>query len=124
MEDLQIIRKNRGNSTSFKGFENAVMSIRFPRGEFVFNKKAVELTQMNNEKAFMFGLSKNNNCAYLFSEEPDVDSYYPKHSKDGIYRFTCKDLAGHFNNFFDTNKKMLFDITLDNEKFKLTQRVK
>lgn len=120
MEDLQILRKSRANSTSFKGFEKPVMSINMPRGVFVFNRKAVELISLTNESAIMFALSKKDNCAYVFKEEPEPDSYYPKHSKDGIYRFTCKDLANHFTNFFEFSTKKNFDIEVINGQFKIT----
>lgn len=122
MEDLIILRKKRGNSTSFKGFQTPVMSVRFPRGEFVFNKLAAEQLKMNNSNAYMFALSKKQECAFIYEESPEPDSYYPKNSKDGIYRFTSKDLATLFSDFFGIDKKTHFEITSCKEEalFKIT----
>lgn len=111
MEDLQIIRRKRSNSTSFKANPNPIMSLKFPVGAFLFNVAASKMIGFSTMKAYMFALSKKDGCVYLFEEEPEEDSYYFNQKENEGYRITCKDLATHFDEFFnDLETKSYFSV--------------
>jgi hypothetical protein len=40
----------------------------------------------------MFAFSRKDNCAYIYKEEPEDDSYYLGNAGREYYRFTSKEL--------------------------------
>jgi len=60
----------------------------------------------------MFAFSRKDNCAYIYKEEPEEDSYYLGNAGREYYRFTSKELICYFIDFFKVEKEkaVYFDV--------------
>ena len=119
MDDLLIFRRQRATTGQWKSHEKPLIKIEMPRGTFVVFKKVAELLNATQRDAVMFAFSRKDNCAYIYKEEPEEDSYYLGNSGRGYYRFTSKELQNYFIDFFkiEKEKAVYFDVdSTPNEK--------
>ena len=119
MEDLLIFRRQRATTGQWKSHEKPLIKIEMPRGTFVVFKKVADLLKAGNRDAVMFAFSRKDNCAYIYKEEPEEDSYYLGNSGREYYRFTSKELQNYFIDFFkiEQEKSVYLEVlTTPNEK--------
>lgn len=105
MEDLLIFRRQRSTTGQWKSHEKPHIKIDIPRGTFVVFKKVAELLNATQRDAVMFAFSRKDKCAYIYKEEPEVDSYYLGNAGREYYRFTSKELMNYFIDFFEIEKE-------------------
>ena len=119
MEDLLIFRRKRAITGQWNSHEKPYIKIEMPRGTFVVFKKVAELLNATQRDAVMFAFSRKDNCAYIYKEEPEEDSYYLGNAGREYYRFTSKELMLFFIDFFgiEKEKAVYFDVdSTPNEK--------
>ena len=119
MGDLLIFRRQRATTGQWKSHEKPHIKIEMPRGTFVVFKKVAELLNATKRDAVMFAFSRKDNCAYIYKEEPEEDSYYLGNAGREYYRFTSKELMHYFIDFFKVEKEkaVYFEVlTTPNEK--------
>ena len=119
MEDLLIVRRQSATTGQWKSHEKPYIKIEMPRGTFVVFKKVAELLNATKRDAVMFAFSRKDNCAYIYKEEPEEDSYYLGNAGREYYRFTSKELMLFFIDFFgiEKEKAVYFDVdSIPNEK--------
>lgn len=105
MEDIIEFRRKTSASGRWIGRKNPHIKIEMPRGTFVIFKKVANLLGAVDGDAIMFSFSRKDNCAYIYKEDPEEDSYYLCNSGREYYRFTSKSLMQYFVDFFDIKKE-------------------
>lgn len=128
MEDLIVLRRTRGNKGQWKSHKHPYIKMEMPRGTFVVFKKSADLLNVGNGDPIMFALSRKENCAFVYKEDPEEDSYYLSNSGRQYFRFTSKDLMSLFKDFFksDNTKAIYFEMATEpnqNGMFKLIPSV-
>ncbi len=123
MEDLVEVRKTRSTLTRFKNHSSPLIKMEYPRGQFIVFLPTANLLEVKDGSAIMFAFSKKENCSFVYSEEPESDSYYLSASRS-YFRFTNKELMKYFIDFFgiEVKKAAYFEIdSVKNQKgmFKL-----
>ena len=130
MEDLIEFRRKRATGGQYISHNKPYIKLQMPVGRFVIFNKTAELLNVRNGDAIMFSFSKRNKCGYIYKEDPQDDSYFPKISGREYYRFTSKDLGNYFIEVFDlpaTKKAFYFEVlTVPNNKgqFRFTYQAK
>lgn len=76
MEDIIEFRRKTSASGRWIGRKNPHIKIEMPRGTFVIFKKVANLLGAVDGDAIMFSFSRKDNCAYIYKEDPEEDSYY------------------------------------------------
>lgn len=119
MDDVLIFRRKHGSTGQFMCREKTLLKVEFEAGRFVVFEKLAKLLGCTDKDAVMFGFSKKNNCAYIFKEEPEEDSYYLRKAGPSRpnYRFTSKTLGHQFFEFFKSDSKVgYFEANGNNDK--------
>ena len=111
MEDIIIFRRKTCNSIQ-KNAEN-VFKMQLPKGCFIFYDSIINTLELEENGAVMFAFDNKNKKAYIYKEEPQLDSYLLGKKEKTYMRFTSKQLMIFIEEFFDVS-----DLTVS--LFKLT----
>lgn len=103
MDDLVIYRRKRGTGGQFMPNTKFGMRVQTKSGRFTVFNNLSEKLGIKDGSAIMFAFSKSKNCSFVFTEEPEDDSYICKYANGGrnYFRFTSKNLALYFVEFFN-----------------------
>ena len=114
MEDIIVFRRRRGTGGQFTPNNKFGMRVQTKDGRFTVFHNLSEKLGIEDGSAIMFAFSRANNCSFVFKEEPDEDSYICRCANGGrkYFRFTSKDLARYFVEFFgiDGQENIYFEI--------------
>jgi|SRR5690554_2852957 len=103
MDDLVIYRRRRSTGGQFMPNTKFGMRVQTKNGRFTVFNNLSEKLGIKDGSAIMFAFSKSKNCSFVFTEEPEDDSYICKYANGGrnYFRFTSKSLALYFVEFFN-----------------------
>ncbi len=127
--EIEIFRRKRGSKGQFMSHQAPLLKLEMPRGQVTVYKKTSDVMGLSKNDAIMFGFNRIKKVGYVFKEEPQEDSYYPRRSGRDYCRFTSKDLAQFMVDVFGLrpeDKQTYFEVCPEpNEKgmyeFKLKQ---
>lgn len=107
MEELIRLKKKRSSNGQFVSEGKIDMKFTVKDGRFILYNKLVRKLGLNDGDSIMFGVSKKENCLYIFKEEVHEDNYIVRcgGGKRSYSRFTSKGLAQDIVNYLELNKK-------------------
>lgn len=102
-----------------KGYYESKISINKDY-EFSFSTGLAREMELEKETPVMFSFSKKNNCAYVYREDKEEDSFIV-HKNKKSYSFSNRDLKYMFAKFFGLKRtdKISFKAIKENDRFKL-----
>ena len=115
MIELRRKRTNKGQVTS-----NNEIGLRFTvkDGRFVVFNNLSDLLKLENKDAVMFGISKKDNCIFVYKEDKQDDSYIVSKalSRGSYSRFASKELAKDIVNYLELDKKQVLEVAIKDNK--------
>jgi len=114
--ELIEFRRQRGENGKYQKHSKPIIKVEYPKGVFTFYLSTAKFMNIVAKDALMFGFSRKDNCAYVYRETPEVDSYILGKCTRDYYRFTSKELLKYLIDFFkiEPDKNIVFDVTESN----------
>lgn len=104
MEELIQLRSKRSRNGKFVTKKNSIMRFTV-NGRFMLYQPLAQKLNLNNGDSVMFGISKKENCLYIFKEDTCEDNYKIVHQEHkSFYRFTSKNLIKGIINYLGLDK--------------------
>ena len=77
-----------------------------------------DLLKLENKDAVMFGISKKDNCIFVYKEDRQDDSYIVSKalSRGSYSRFASKELAKDIVNYLELDKKQVLEVAIKGNK--------
>lgn len=106
MEELVYLRRKRSVNGKFTSEGKIDMRFTVKDGRFILYQSLTRKLGLNDGDSVMFGVSKKENCLYIFKEEACEDNYTVKQAggKRSYSRFTSKDLIQDIINYLGLDK--------------------
>lgn len=89
------------------------------RYTFYFSLEAAKMMHLEKDSAVMFSFSKKDNCAYVWKEEPEEDSFFVRYV-DNAHYFSNVNLYNMFAKFFGKDAKK-FKVIPSENRYKIVK---
>lgn len=106
MEELVRLRRKRNVNSQLASEGKIDMRFTVKDGRFILYQSLIRKLGLNDGDSVMFGVSRKENCLYIFKEEACEDNYTVKQAggKRSYLRFTSKNLTQDIINYLGLDK--------------------
>lgn len=107
MEEIIELRRKRTNKGQFTSDSKIGLRFSIKDGRFVVFSNLSKLLELKNKDAIMFGISKKDNCIFVYKEDKQDDNYVVSKTagRDSYSRFTSKELCENIVDYLGLKDK-------------------